>query len=143
MYAFRFVVALALTLGTFSAPVMAQSPPPNALGYAWWSAATADQKQLVIRGEIDGVPTGYLEPVIILTIAQALTGNATVKTLVDNLDKTVPAFSKTPAQYADAVDSAYAKPAARKLTVSQVMLCLADKPFGADTVDGCLKSLEN
>src|SRR5579863_373706 len=138
MYAFRLLLSAGLALAISSAPVLAQAPSPNTLGYTWWSSATNDQKQLVVRGEIDGIPSGYLEPVIILGITGALTGNATVNTLLTNLKKTPPVYSKTPEQYVVAIDAVYTKPDARKLSLSTVMLCLTDKPFGADTIDGCI-----
>jgi hypothetical protein len=142
MQAFRFLFATAFLLLSVVAPALAQTSP-NALGWTWWSTATADQKQSVVMGEIDSMPTGYTEAVILVAIVQALTGNDVAKKIYDNLQKTPPAFSKAPAQYVVAVDGVYAKPAARKLPLSYVMACLADTPFGASTVDGCITAFEH
>ncbi len=126
-----------------AAPVSAEQIVPGSVGWAWWSKATTDQKQLVVMGEIEGIPTGYYEPLITLTITGALTGNASVKTVTKNLDKSMPKFSKTPAQYVTEIDGVYAKDTTRKLPLGVVLECLADVPFGASTSDGCLNSFEH
>ena len=117
------------------APLSAEQIIPGSIGWTWWSTATTDQKQLVVMGEIEGIPTGYYEPLITLTITEALTGNASVKTVTNNLDKTLPKFSKTPAQYVTAINGIYAKSTARALPLGVVLACLSDAPFGATTTD--------
>jgi hypothetical protein len=139
-------IAAVLVSLSLAAPAFAQSDAQaagaNAVGWSWWSSATPDQKQFVVRGELDGIQTGYLEPQLILLITQALTGNATVKTLADNLKKTPPKFSKTPADYVTAIDGIYADADAHKLSVGIVLACLADSPFGATTTDQCIAQFE-
>ena len=136
------VSILAMVLAA-AAPVSADQVVPGSIGWAWWSKATTDQKQVVVMGEIDGIPAGYYEPLITLSVAVALTGNSSVKTVTNNLYKSVPKFSKTPAQYVTEIDGVYAKDIARKLSLGVVLECLADVPYGASTSDGCLNSFEH
>jgi hypothetical protein len=144
MNVFRFPFTVAVAMLALAAPLSAQTAP-NTTGWTWWSAATPDQKQLVVRGELDAIPTGFYEPVIIVGLTQALTGNAAARGIEDNLVKAVPKFSKTPAQYVTLIDGVYTKPAFHQLTVSRVLACLADVPFGAanGARDECLKSWNN
>jgi hypothetical protein len=95
-----------------------------------------------VAGDIDGIITGYFEPLLIVTLTSALTGNKDVSTIGDNLSKTVPAFSKRPADYVPLIDAVYAKPATRKLSVGNVLACLADQPYGTPhaTMDDCIKT---
>jgi hypothetical protein len=132
-------------LFALDAPVLADKPPPNTIGYSWWSTATPDQKTLVVQGEMDALPIGFTEPMIAIAIVAALTGNEVAKGLQGDLDKVTPIFSKTPAQYVPLVDAAYAKPDAAKLTLGVIVACLADKPYGSpgDTTDKCLTSFEH
>lgn len=141
MNVLRFPFTVAVAILSLAAPLSAQTAP-NVTGYAWWAGATPDQKQLVVRGELDAIPTGFYEPVIIVGLVEALTGNQAAKGIEDNLQKAVPKFSKTPAQYVSLIDGVYAKPAARAVSLSRVIACLADAPFGAanGTSDECVKS---
>jgi hypothetical protein len=115
---------------------------PGTMNYATWAAQTPDQKTSIVAGDMDGIITGYFEPVLIVTLTSMLTGNKDVTTIKDNLNKTVPAFSKKPADYVSLIDTTYAKPATRKLSVGNVLMCLADQPYGAPhtTTDDCIKT---
>jgi hypothetical protein len=134
-------------IGSLLAPACASAatanaPQPGTMTYATWSTQTPDQKASIVAGDVDGIITGYFEPLFIVSITAALTGNKDVTTIRDNLGKTVPAFSKKPADYVPLIDAIYANPATRKLSVGNVLACLADQPYGAphSSTDDCIKT---
>ena len=139
------IVAL-LGVASFVAPACVDAATTNAqpgtMTYATWAAQTADQKASIVAGDIDGIITGYFEPLIVISLTSILTGSKDVTTIKDNLSKTVPGFSKMPAAYVPLIDAVYAKPETRKLSVGNVLACLADQPYGTPhtTTDDCIKT---
>ena len=142
----RHAIFAFIGMAPFIAPACvdaaATDAQPGTMTYAMWTAQTPDQKTSIVAGDIDGIITGYFEPLLIVTLTSALTGNKDVSTIGDNLSKTVPAFSKRPADYVPLIDAVYAKPATRKLSVGNVLACLADQPYGTPhaTMDDCIKT---
>ena len=142
----RHAIVALIGIVSFVAPACVDAASTNAqpgtMTYATWAAQTPDQKTSIVAGEIDGVITGYFEPLLIVTLTSILTGSKDATAMKDNLSKTVPTFSKEPAEYVPLIDAVYAKPATRKLSVGNVLACLADQPYGTphSTIDDCIKT---
>jgi hypothetical protein len=142
----RHAVIAFIGIAAFVAPACVDAAtsdsPVGTMSYATWTAQPPDQKASIVAGEMDGIITGYFEPVLIISLTSMLTGNKDVTTIKDNLSKTVPAFSKKPGDYVPLIDAIYAKPATRKLNLGNILACLADQPYGTPhtTTDDCLKT---
>ena len=141
MRTLRFAIA-ALCALAIAAPATS-SAATITLGWSWWSTASASQKAGVVQGELAGILAGYDQSTFIVEITAALTGNSALSKVSKQLQKSVPRYSNTVSQYVADVNSAYANPNARKLTIGFVLLCYEDPGPGVVTGSSCLTQWEN
>jgi hypothetical protein len=128
----RAILALAVILAFLLTALPASSTEYVTFDGVWWKSASTLQKLTLIQGITEGLSMGWAAGII---TAYDYSPNAqTMKLKARRLD-----FSKTFGAYSDLIDAVETEPAAEKLKIATIMMCLVD---GIPDQDGCIASWE-